>query len=602
MKRHVLSVAALAAMVLGLVVSGSAASAAGTDRAATTAGLAPVLTATPNTDLLDLDQVDLHGTGFPQSPGVVAQCVVGGSCDDVYQLDSLGAADGTYVSFATVHVRTDLSGLPGGNCIATACEIRATLADGTVVARAPLTFRAGQPLPPYLTVTPDSGLHHDQTVLVTGHAYPPGQRVVLTECAGGLGLCGEALQSTAIDADVDGGFAVLVKVSRIIDGGSPGFPSYVDCATYYLRCWISGAYVAPSGPITFFGSGPLGFDASTPKPGTPPTLTFSPPRSFASVDSQVFDLANFTPGEPVRTRFCATRGLRSACGDWVTATPDASGAAHVLIQLRRLSVASDGTELDCVSNATCTVRAEGTFAYERVRTFVGFDSSSPIPGRPTLTLHDLTVTEGSDGGQTPARMRVTLSEPASKPLKVGWGTDIVIPNQFNPPGGSVTIPIGATEAVLPVRVVADRTDEPDLDVPVSIGTGTGYAVARAHATLRIRDDDAPSADPPAVAAINLGEGDENVGSARATIYLASPVQHRVVVHYRTVDATAVAGSDYVAKRSSIVFEAGVTRHVLRFQLLNDNVREGREHFHVVITKVDGGIAARGNNVDIFDND
>jgi hypothetical protein len=316
----------------------------------------------------------------------------------------------------------------------------------------------------------------------------------------------------------------------------------------------------------------------------------------------VFDLANFTPGEPVRTRFCAFRGLRSACGDWVTATPDASGTAHVLIQLRRLTVAPDGTEFDCFSNATCTVSAEATFAYERVSTFVGFDSSSPIPGRPTLTLHDLTVTEGSDGGQTPAPMRITLSEPASRALTVYRSTNFVLQDQVNPPGSRITIPVGATEATLPLRVVADRTDEPDLEVPVSIATGTGYAIARAGATLRIRDDDAPSADPPAVASIDLGEGFEGTPTARATIRLAAPAQHTVVVHYRTKDVSAVAGSDYVAKRSSIVFEPGEVRHVLRFQILDDRVREGREHFHVVITKVDGGIRARGNNVDIYDND
>lgn len=229
-------------------------------------------------------------------------------------------------------------------------------------------------------------------------------------------------------------------------------------------------------------------------------------------------------------------------------------------------------------------------------------AAATIPGRPTLTLHDLTVTEGSDGRQTPARMRITLSEPAPEPLTVAWSTGIVIPYQFNPPGGVVTIPTGAVEATLPLRVVADRTDEPDEEIPVGIFTGSGYAVARAEATLRIRDDDAPTADPPPSVWIDLGVGDENTSSARAVINLSAPAQHTVIVHYHTVDVSAVAGSDYVAKRSSIVFRPGETRHVLRFQLLNDGVPERREHFHIVISKVDGGIRARGNNVDIYDFD
>jgi hypothetical protein len=208
-RRHVTALAAAAATLIGLVVPGSVASAV-----TPTATATPVLTVTPNTDVLDRDLVDLHGTGFPQSPGVVAQCVVGGSCDEASTVDRLGDAGGVYTSALFVHVRTDVSGLPGGNCIATACEIRATLADGTVLARAPLTFRAGQTLPPYLTVTPDTGLRHDQTVLVTGHAYPPGQRVVLTECFGGLGLCGEALQATAVDVDANGHASAQLRIGR----------------------------------------------------------------------------------------------------------------------------------------------------------------------------------------------------------------------------------------------------------------------------------------------------------------------------------------------------------------------------------------------------
>jgi hypothetical protein len=563
---------------------------------------AAVLTVTPDTDLLDLDQIELHGTGFPQARGVVTQCVVDGPCEPQPSVNMLGDADGIHTSARFVHVRTDLSGVPGGNCMTTACEIRVTLDDGTLVAHAPLTFRAGQPIPPFVNVTPATGLRHDQTVLVTGDSFPVGAEVFLTECPdGATNLCAETLQSTSVGADGQGRIAAFVTVSRILATGPSGFVRYTDCATASVPCTIAGVYAGSSGPIGY-GSGPLSFDASTAPPGTPPSIGWAPPRVFQAVETPVFDLANFTPAEPVRGRFCAFKGLASVCGAWVTATADASGTAHLPIEVRRVSVGSDGSDFDCLDGAICSVGVEGKFAYEKVRTFVDFDPSSPIPGRPVLTLHDLSVTEGSDGGQTPARMRITLSEPASTPLTVWWSTDVVIPYQFNPPGGVITIPAGAVEATLPLRVVADRTHEADETVPVGIGVGRGYSVAGAKATLRIVDDDVPSADPPAVAYIDLGEGIEGNLTARATISLAAPVQHTVTVHYHTVDATAVAGSDYVAKRSSIVLRPGEFRHVLRFQLVDDHVREGREHFHVVISKVDGGIAARGNNVDIFDDD
>ncbi len=600
MRRHVAAVATATAMVIGLVTAGSAAPAATPTTVATraSAAVAPVLTVTPSTDLLDTQDVEIVGSGFPAADVAINQCVVDAPCNSTPGLHI--GADGTFDVLSSVLVRTDRFGPPGGDCVDLACEWRVSLGDGTVLARAPLSFRAGQTLPPLVTVTPNTGLRHDQTVLVLGDAFPAGAKVFLTECIQQELFCAETLQSTAVDADADGRFAAVVRVSRLLPDPPPGQRPYRDCATDLTPCTIQGVYAGTGGP-TAYGSAPIRFDASIDPPGAP-AVTLTPPRFFPAFDVAVFDLVRFTPARPVRARFCAQgRFTQKICDPWVTATSDPSGTAHVAIAVHRLTAAPEHTEIDCAGDGGCRVEAEGAFAYERASTTVGFDPTAPIPGRPTLALHDLTVTEGSDGGQTPARMRITLSEPASQPLTVGWSTDLVAPSQINPPGYLLTIPTGATEATLPLRVVADRTDEPDFNVPVGIAAD-GYTVTRDHATLRIVDDDPPSADPPAVAAIDLGDVLEGTPTARATVYLTAPAQHTVTVHYKTVDVSAVAGSDYVAKRSSVVFRPGEVRHVLRFEILDDHVREGREHFHVVITKVEGGIRARGNNVDIFDND
>jgi hypothetical protein len=605
MRRHVLAVLTGTLMVVALVAPGSAASAATSRHAAARLGAAaaPVLTVTPTSDLVDQQTVDVSGSGFtPQARGAVTQCVVGGSCDAHFLGNVLAGADGTFHSSLDLHVRTEPSGLPGGNCISTACEVRVILADGTVADRVPLTFRAGQTLPPYLTVTPAQNLRHDQTVLVTGRAFPSGAHVFVTECHGGLGICGETLQGADVVVAADGSFARSVKVSRILDVGSPGFPRYEDCAREDQPCRISAVYESGLGGVYTFGSGPLGFDATSAVPGTPPTVIVTPSGALPAAATVTVDLTNFTPGEAVRTQFCASRGLQSICTAAATGVPDASNAARVSVEVRRLSVGPDGRDFDCFENATCIISADGLFAHERVRKPVYFDPDSPIPDRPALSLHDLTVTEGSDGGQTPARMRITLSEPAPRRLAVGWRIDVASPSQYNPSEGMLPIPAGATEVTIPLRVVADGTDEPDLEVPVQIFVGTGYTVERARATLRILDDDAPSADPPAVALIAKAEADEFTPTIRVAVGLATPVQHTVTVHFRTVDVTAVAGTDYVAKRSSVTFQPGEVLQYAHFQILDDHVREGHEHFHVVITRVDGGIRARGNNVDILDND
>jgi Calx-beta domain/Neocarzinostatin family len=593
--------AAAAALVIGLVVPGSPAS-AGAPVAApvrTAAAVAPTFTVTPNTDLVDDQQVVARGSGFPQQPGVIVECVVGGSCEEARAFD-LVDADGTFAYFVVMRVRTDLLGVPGGNCMTTACELRVSVGNPPVVAHAPLTFRAGQTLPPLLTVTPGTGLVHDQTVQVTGTAFRRGVQVALIECIDATFACSENLQGTGATVDGSGNFAASVKVTRQLEVGPADHPTIRDCATDPIPCTIRAVYVVNGGPVSI-GSGPLHFDASTPPLGTP-TLSFSPPRAFQAVETATFDLTHFTPGAPAQVRFCAQDDHHDICGAWESGVADATGAAHLPVGVQRLVVAPDGTDLDCNESASCRVEARGIFAYEHPSIFVGFDFASPIPGRPSVAVHDLTVTEGSDGGQTRAQMRITLSSPAPRPLIVGWATNIGVPSQVNPDHGLVKIPTGAVDAVIPMRVVADRTDEPDLTLDVGIG-GVGFAVSRGTAHLRVVDDDLPSLDPPPNVYVALGGADEDSGvEARSEIFLSAPAQHTVIVHYHTVDVTAKAGSDYVAKRSSIVFHPGETRHVLRFQIVNDDVPEGYEHFRVVVSKVDGGILARGNGVVIYDND
>src|SRR3954469_6529590 len=359
MKRHVFSVAAASALLLGLVVSGSAASAAAPDRVSPNAGVAPVLTVTPNTDLVDTQGVEIVGSGFPEADVAVNQCVVAAPCNSVPGTHI--GADGTLDLFGSVSVRTARFGPPGGDCVHLACEWRVTLGDGTVLARAPLTFRTGQQFPPLVTVTPNTGLRHDQTVLVTGEDFPAGARVFLTECISQELFCAETLHDTAVDTTSDGRFAAFVHVSRLLPDPPPGQRAFRDCATDISPCTIQGGYAGTGGPNSY-GSTPIRFDASVAAPGLP-TVSLSPPRLFPATDTGVFDLAHFTAGYPVRTRFCAQgRSTQKLCDAWVTATPDASGAAHVPIAVHRLTTTPSGVVIDCAGDGGCIVEAAGTFA------------------------------------------------------------------------------------------------------------------------------------------------------------------------------------------------------------------------------------------------
>ena len=224
-------------------------------------------------------------------------------------------------------------------------------------------------------------------------------------------------------------------------------------------------------------------------------------------------------------------------------------------------------------------------------------------GVPSIQIHNKTVTEGSDGGQTPAPVRLTLSWPSTEPIVVTW--QVVPVDFFNvyPVVGHVTIPAGAVAADIPLRVVADETDEPDEVFSVEIVSAPGAAVTRGAATLTVADDDPPLAHGPPSVVVFDASASEGDGFARAEVLLAAPSRGTVIVHYVTHHRTASAGSDYVRKDSRLIFLPEEVRHVIRIALVDDGLPEPTESFRIDLDRIERGIVADSTaTVTIVDND
>ena len=65
--------------------------------------------------------------------------------------------------------------------------------------------------------------------------------------------------------------------------------------------------------------------------------------------------------------------------------------------------------------------------------------------------------------------------------------------------------------------------------------------------------------------------------------LSRPVKQKVLLIYSTEDGTALAGSDYEAKRGSIVLQPGTTKATVSVTLLDDELAEGDETFELLVT-------------------
>ena len=93
-----------------------------------------------------------------------------------------------------------------------------------------------------------------------------------------------------------------------------------------------------------------------------------------------------------------------------------------------------------------------------------------------------------------------------------------------------------------------------------------------------------SPPPPPVPSISVSDGSPNpqiesdTGKIRFTFTLSGPADGDVVVSYRTVNGTAVAGSDFVAREGSITIPSGATSGFVDITLKDDNLVENTETF------------------------
>ena len=65
--------------------------------------------------------------------------------------------------------------------------------------------------------------------------------------------------------------------------------------------------------------------------------------------------------------------------------------------------------------------------------------------------------------------------------------------------------------------------------------------------------------------------------------LSKPVKQKVLLIYSTEDGTALAGSDYEARRGSVVLQPGTTNATVSITLLDDDLAEGDETFELLVT-------------------
>ncbi len=272
----------MALISLGLVVALSSATAGAQDE--TPLAPTPTVTATPDADLVDRQEVLLQGTGFEPNTSVYALQCRAGELDTCprWAGDVRVGPDGSFTLPTTISRRLNID-----DCVDVGCVIKVTSDSGETFI-VPLFFdpSIAPPPVPEMSVTPSTGLVDRQTVNVIVTGLNPGDFVSLTYCE----VDGACYRMPDGRVDTDSWSVDLVLVRRIHAS---------DCAidSCELRVGVSGrdSFLSLGVPVAFDPDSPL---------EAPPQSRLLPASGLW--DGQRIELigTRFVPGDNVEVRQC----------------------------------------------------------------------------------------------------------------------------------------------------------------------------------------------------------------------------------------------------------------------------------------------------------
>lgn len=254
------------------------------------------------------------------------------------------------------------------------------------------------------------------------------------------------------------------------------------------------------------------------------------------------------------------------------------------------------------TSVTTTITTLDNFTYEGSRTYLltvdSVDGSviapttadfeitdNELPGAPTVSIDDVSLSEGSGAGPTVFTFTVTPSFAPSAPLSINWttgnGTATTADSDFSSASGTINFSPGETSKTISVNVLHDLKFEVNETFNVSLSGGSGYTAIGSDlsGTGTIVNDDTPptiSINSPTIA-----EGSSGTTALNFTVTLSSVSGVSTEVNYTTADGTAtLADSDYATTSGTLIIPAGSSTGTISVNVIGDARFESNETFSV----------------------
>ena len=230
------------------------------------------------------------------------------------------------------------------------------------------------------------------------------------------------------------------------------------------------------------------------------------------------------------------------------------------------------------------------------------NDDSPIP---SLTIDDVSKTEGDAGARNKFNFVLRLSNAAEGPVTVqattvaGTATSGV---DFEATTTTVNFAAGETIATVTVPVLGDFADEASETFFVNLSGVSGATLADDQGRGTIRNDDSP------IPSINVDDAfvEEGIAGQRPQIAfivsLSGPSSVPVKVDFSTMGATATSGIDFEALSGTLQFEPGEVTKAVRVTILGDLDVEADEMLFLNLDNPVNGILDDDQAIGTINND
>ncbi len=204
----------------------------------------------------------------------------------------------------------------------------------------------------------------------------------------------------------------------------------------------------------------------------------------------------------------------------------------------------------------------------------------PPPPPPSMTISDVTVTEGNTGTRA-AHFTVTLSAAYGQPVTVAYATangTATAGSDYQGVSGTLTIPAGQTTGTITVLVNGDRLPEPNETFFVNLSSPTNATIADNQGVGTIVDDE------PRISISDVSKAEGRRGKTTRftfTVTLSVAYDQPVTMSFQTVNGTATTSdNDYLAKTGTLTFAPGETTKTITIEVKGDSKKEANETFYL----------------------